>query len=74
MNLLWALPTHLAIAFALFENRQWVRQYFALVLLINLLLLVTWAWLPQLLHYSLIPIVLALSLRAYAHFRLVEKL
>ncbi len=73
MNLLWALPTHLVIAFALLKKRQWVRKYFALVLFVNLLLLITWAWLPQLLHYSLIPIVLALTFRAYTHFRLIEK-
>jgi hypothetical protein len=67
LNLLWALPTHLIAAYGLFKKRNWFQYYFNFVLGINLILLITWAWLPQMLHYSLAPIVAALALRAYLY-------
>ncbi|MBX2965297.1 MAG: DUF4105 domain-containing protein [Cyclobacteriaceae bacterium] len=71
MNLLWALPTHVVVAFLLFKPRKWVKKYFTGVLFLNILLLITWAWLSQTLHYSLTPVVIALTMRAYVRFKLV---
>jgi hypothetical protein len=67
LNLLWALPTHIIAAYGLFKKRSWFQYYFNFVLGINLVLLLTWAWLPQTLHYSLVPIVSALALRAFLY-------
>lgn len=72
LNLLWALPTHLVVAFALFKNRKWVRSYFLFALILNLLLLITWAWLPQQLHYALIPVVISLAVRTWTQYRIVS--
>lgn len=69
LNVLWALPTHAVIAFLVFKPRKWVTKYFLIVVIINVLLLISWAWLPQKLHFSLVPIVIALSVRAYIQYK-----
>lgn len=65
LSILWALPTHLVIAFALFKPRKWLKRYFSIVVILNLLLLITWAWLPQQLHVALIPVVIAITVRSW---------
>lgn len=72
MNLVWALPTHLAVAFVLHQSRPWVNRYFLIVMMINAVLLITWPWLPQMLHFSLVPIVAAIGFRAYAQYKLAK--
>ncbi|MBX2961690.1 MAG: DUF4105 domain-containing protein [Cyclobacteriaceae bacterium] len=69
LNVLWALPTHLVVAILVFKPREWVKKYFLIVVIINAVLLISWAWLPQMLHFSLVPIVIALTVRAYIQFR-----
>jgi uncharacterized membrane protein len=70
MNLLWALPTHLGVVVGIMKKKQWTTPYFQGVVILNGLLLITWAWLPQMLHYSLVPVVLTLVVRAYTQFKL----
>lgn len=70
MNLLWALPTHLIIAFGLWRNRSWVRTYFAATAVLCLLVLIFWFFLPQKLHYALIPLVAAIGVRAWTNVQL----
>jgi hypothetical protein len=65
LNILWALPTHLVVAIALFKPRKWLKRYFTIVVILNLLLLITWAWLPQQLHVALIPVVIAITVRGW---------
>jgi hypothetical protein len=67
-NLLWALPTHLIAIFAMLRNSKWLMHYFLLTAIIALVLLGTWPFLPQKLHYSLIPLVMALGLRAFTQY------
>jgi hypothetical protein len=62
-NLLWALPTNLAAAFAIWKKPVWLRKYFLLAALVYGLLLITWYWLPQELNPALIPVTLLLFLR-----------
>lgn len=69
-NLLWALPTHLLITFFLFKNYNWIKNYFLVVFIISIILLVFWKFLPQELNLSLIPIVIALALRSFCQFRI----
>lgn len=69
-NLLWALPTHLVAVIAFLRQPAWLRKYFFVVLIITGLLLLSWPLLPQKLHYSLIPFVVAIGLRAYAQYRI----
>jgi hypothetical protein len=72
MNLLWALPTHVVAAYGIVKKKVWLQKYFLIVVIINVLILLSWAWLPQMLHFSLIPLVMALLLRAYTHYRLTN--
>ncbi len=62
-NLLWALPTNLAAAIAIWRKPMWLQKYFIFGALVYGLLLVSWYWLPQQLNPALIPIVLLLFLR-----------
>ncbi|HTS43462.1 MAG TPA: hypothetical protein VMH01_03635, partial [Puia sp.] len=49
LNLLWALPTHCAIAFFMKRQRSWVRNYFRINALISIILMlgVIWRWWSQ---------------------------
>jgi hypothetical protein len=68
LNLLWALPTHLIAIFAMLRNSKWLMNYFLVTAIIALVLLGTWPFLPQKLHYALIPLVMALGLRAFTQY------
>ncbi len=64
-NLIWALPTHFIIIFLINKEkyRRFVRQYFRVTSIIYGLLILTWSFLPQMLHLALVPWVLLLLLR-----------
>lgn len=64
MNLLWALPTHLIVVFAFKQQPGWLEKYFLSVAVLSGVLLLVWYFLPQDLHYALIPVVMAITLRA----------
>jgi hypothetical protein len=64
-NLLWALPTHLAAVFFLNQNKRGVATYFKATLVILVLLLLLWAFLPQQLNSGLIPLILLLAFRSW---------
>jgi hypothetical protein len=68
LNLLWALPTHVIAIFAMLRNSKWLMNYFLVTAIISLVLLGTWPFLPQKLHYALIPLVMALGLRAFTQY------
>lgn len=63
-NLLWALPTHLIVAFAVWKKPVWLRKYFSACTILYVLLLITWFWLPQQFNPALIPVVLLLLFRS----------
>lgn len=64
-NLIWALPTHLVIAFLIHKEKEWLRNYFKAVVLINGMLLLTWFLLPQELNLSLIPFLILVMFRSW---------
>ena len=64
-NLLWALPTHLLIAFMLFTKKEWIRKYFSIIFYLTLVLLITWFILPQQLNTALLPIAGVILIRSY---------
>lgn len=72
LNLLWALPSHLIAVIAFIKQPKWLRGYFLIIALLCLGLLIAWSFLPQQLHYALIPFVMALAIRAYTQY-LVRK-
>lgn len=63
-NLLWALPTNLIAAFAIWKKPNWLKHYFSVTGMILLLTLALWLWLPQQLNTGLIPIILWLLVRS----------
>ncbi|HMP99569.1 MAG TPA: DUF4105 domain-containing protein [Cyclobacteriaceae bacterium] len=67
LNLLWAVPTHLAFVYGILKKQQWIIYYSNFVMGINIVLLITWAWLPQMLHYSIAPLIAALAMRAFLY-------
>jgi len=72
-NLLWAFPAHLLVFGILKKNPPiWLSKYFLGVAILTGLLLITWMILPQQLNLFLIPLVIALFIRAYMIFRLTS--
>ena len=69
-NLLWALPTHLVVVFAFFRQPKWLKTYFLMVSGLCIILLITWPVLPQKLHYSLIPLVVAIGVRSFTQYKI----
>lgn len=72
LNLLWALPTHLWVIFTLRRRRNVTRMYFLATAILCLILLLCWNILPQMLNYSLIPIVIALGIRAFVRYKVLR--
>jgi heme/copper-type cytochrome/quinol oxidase subunit 4 len=68
LNLLWALPTHLIAIMAMIRNPKWLMHYFLVTAIIALIVLAGWPFLPQKLHFSLIPLVMALGVRAFTQY------
>jgi len=64
-NLLWALPTHLPIAFMLFSRKQWVNNYFRFIFFYTIALLLAWFFLPQQLNTALLPVVGIILIRSF---------
>lgn len=72
-NLLWALPTNILV-FGLIRKTPaaFYSKYFLFVSGICVLLLASWALLPQQLNVFLVPVVAAIGLRAYLASRLID--
>ena len=67
-NILWAWPTHAVIAFFVTSKKAWVKKYFLIAIVGNLLVLLAWAFLPQQMHDALIPFVILLTYRSAARY------
>lgn len=65
MNILWAMPLHLIFVPLYLMSKKIAITYFKGIAILNVLLLVTWAFLPQQLNVFLIPVVIALTIRAW---------
>ena len=68
LNLLWAWPTHLIIAFSLTKKLKprWLNRYLQFTAILAIALVVLWPLIPQVLNPALIPIVLTIATRAIA--------
>ena len=69
-NLLWALPPHLVV-FVIYREKSapFLKKYFRIVTFLMAFLLLIWFFLPQQLHFFLLPFVTALMVRAYLLYR-----
>ncbi|GAB3824960.1 Lnb N-terminal periplasmic domain-containing protein [Pontibacter rugosus] len=65
-NLLWAIPTHVVVAFYLGSHvlREWVRKYVLFTAALAVIVLLGWPFWPQTYHAAFLPIVLSIALRA----------
>jgi hypothetical protein len=68
-NLLWAWPTHVVMAFLYTRRRRWIRLYFGITALVQVLVLMSWGFLPQQMNTALLPVVVLLAWRAAAHWK-----
>ena len=64
-NLVWAFPTHLLAAFFLHKKWRWLKIYFRVNALVQALLLLSWAFLPQQLNIALLPLILLIAFRSF---------
>ncbi len=65
-NILWAFPLHAFASFMVLRDTSKRRvRYFNLVGLGMILLLLTWSFLPQDIHFSIIPLVILTMIRAF---------
>lgn len=64
-NLLWALPTHLLVVFTLWKKPRWLQTYFIVSIVIHILTLLLWFWLPQQFNIALIPVVVLVLQRCW---------
>ena len=64
-NLLWALPTHLPVAFMLFSKKQWINSYFRFIFFYTIALLLAWFFLPQQFNTALLPVVGIILIRSF---------
>ncbi|MEO6490434.1 MAG: DUF4105 domain-containing protein [Ferruginibacter sp.] len=63
-NLLWALPTHVFIAFFINKKTAFVKKYFLFTAISLGILLLAWYFLPQQMNPALLPFVLLLLYRS----------
>ncbi|HXB43454.1 MAG TPA: DUF4105 domain-containing protein [Puia sp.] len=64
LNILWALPSHVVMAFYTKTKRPWARNYFRAVAFIAFILLIGWAWLPQKLDIAFVPLLIIITARS----------
>jgi hypothetical protein len=63
-NLLWALPTNVIAAAALWKKPVWLSKYFFVASVVYGLLLACFFWLPQELNPAFIPLIILLFFRS----------
>lgn len=63
-NLLWALPSHMIMAFFINSKKGFAKKYWLFTAVSLVLILVTWFILPQQLNVALVPFLLLLLFRS----------
>jgi hypothetical protein len=68
LNLIWALPTHLIMAFVLLfsKNKKWVLSYFLFSGIIATLMVIGWKAMPQKFLPAIIFIASTMAIRSYS--------
>ncbi len=64
-NLLWALPTHLPLAFLLVGSKKWIGDYFRFIFFYSIALLLAWFFLPQQFNIALLPVIGIILVRSF---------
>ena len=66
-NLLWAWPLNAVAAFYIHSKKRWVKIYYLVYAIFNIILVGCWFILPQLLNPALIPIIGILIFRSFVY-------
>lgn len=74
LNLLWAMPTNLVIAFLLYSRKPWLSPYFLILSIVLSTTLLAWRVLPQELNTYLVPILFALLSRSLINYLLRKEI
>lgn len=64
-NLLWALPTHLIMAFMVHKKNRFTKWYFTIVRWLTIVLALAWFFLPQQMNEGLFPVILLIIFRCW---------
>lgn len=72
-NILWLLPFNIIFSFYFYKQIKWVRRYALLLLCVHIALLAGWAIVPQQLPLVAIPVMVAISVRAWNIMRSRER-
>jgi len=72
-NLLWAMPLNVIAVAAMIRSPRWLASYFLGIAILSAVTLLAWPVLPQRLHYSLIPVVITLGVRAFMQYRIRKR-
>ena len=70
-NVLWALPTHLVMAFFVLRKKAFVRRYFLFSTMVSVLILISLPFIPQEMNAAFIPLILLSAIRSA--FRSLKK-
>lgn len=66
-NLLWAWPINAVAAFYIHSTKKWVKVYYMIYAIFNIILLGWWFFLPQLMNPALLPIIGILIFRSFVY-------
>ncbi len=70
INLLWAMPTHLAAVFFIRKKFSWVKYYFLITAIIALILGAGFPWWPQRMNPAVLPILGIIIFRGFYLFQI----
>jgi hypothetical protein len=65
-NVIWALPTHVLMAFFILKKKPFVKIYFAVTTVLCALLLISLPILPQEMNIAFLPLILLSAVRSAA--------
>ncbi len=66
-NLFWAWPTNAVAALYIHSKKKWVKIYYLVYAIFNIILLGSWFFLPQLMNPALLPIIGILIFRSFVY-------
>jgi Domain of unknown function (DUF4105) len=72
-NILWALPTHFIVAFAITSKKNRVKYYWLFTIILNILLMIVWRWLPQEMNNSVLVLIIILLFRSFARYHEINR-
>jgi hypothetical protein len=65
MNILWAWPTHIIMAFFAKRKTKLIKDYFRASSIFSLILLAGWFWWPQQFNNAFAPLLMIITVRSF---------